>query len=114
VIEREIPFVKNWLEKYAPASVKFAVQPRLPEVELSNDQNQFMSDLAGRIVGMELDGQGMHEAIYEAKDAVGLTPHDAFQALYRVILGQDRGPKAGWFLASLDQSWLVKRLRLEA
>jgi lysyl-tRNA synthetase class 1 len=110
----ELDFVANWLKDYAPESVKFEVQQRLPKVELSEAQTTFLSNLAGRIESRELDGQAMHEAIYAAKDEAGLAPGEAFKALYRVILNKDHGPKAGWFLASLDLAWLTKRLRLEA
>jgi lysyl-tRNA synthetase class 1 len=55
------------------------------------------------------DGQAMHEAIYAALTAAEIKPGEAFKAIYRVILGQDSGPKAGWFLASLDREWLIKR-----
>lgn len=111
VIVRELAFVANWLDKYAPESVVFRIQKVVPEVELSDNQVKFLDELAGTIAAAELDGQGMHEAIYAAKEVAGLTPAVAFQALYRVILGKDSGPKAGWFLASLDRDWLVGRLR---
>jgi lysyl-tRNA synthetase class 1 len=114
VLEREIPYVKNWLNNYAPESVKFIVQEKLPTAELTNTQKIFLSTLADAVAAKTLDGQAMHDAIYEAKETAGLKPNEAFQALYRVILGQDSGPKAGWFLASLDQEWLAKRLKLEA
>ncbi len=112
VIERELEFVKNWLEKYAPDSVKFAVQEELPEVELAPEQRAFLDKLAKTIEAeKDLNGQGMHDAIYAAAEVSGVKPGKAFVALYRVILGQDSGPKAGWFLASLDREWLVGRLR---
>ncbi len=112
VIERELVFVANWLEKYAPPSVKFTVQETMPGVELSEEQHGFLTKLA-EVVEAEhnLNGQGMHDAIYASAEVAGLKPGQAFVALYRVILGQDSGPKAGWFLASLDQEWLVERLR---
>lgn len=113
VIERELKFVKSWLKKYAPANVKFAVQATLPEVELSDPQRAFLSKLAKTVEAeVDLNGQGMHDAIYAAAEVSELKPGQAFVALYRVILGQDAGPKAGWFLASLDHDWLVKRLQL--
>ncbi|HEX3082603.1 MAG TPA: lysine--tRNA ligase [Candidatus Saccharimonadia bacterium] len=112
VIARELRFVKNWLAKYAPASVKFAVQDTLPEVELTEAQRAFLAKLAHTIEAeQDLNGQGMHDAIYAAAEVAGLKAGQAFVALYRVILGQDSGPKAGWFLASLDHGWLLKRLR---
>jgi len=112
VIKRELAFVENWLAKYAPESVKFEVQERLPEVELDEIQREFLAKLGETVAAeRDLNGQGMHDAIYAAAEAAGLKAGQAFRALYRVILGQDSGPKAGWFLASLDHDWLVKRLR---
>jgi len=114
-ILNELIFVANWLEHYAPDSVKFTVQDKLPQVELTALQRTFLSDLADRIKasGSDLDGQAMHEAIYAAKDAAELQPAEAFKALYRVILDKESGPKAGWFLSSLERSWLIARLRLQ-
>jgi lysyl-tRNA synthetase class 1 len=110
----ELTFVANWLTHYAPESIKFALQDNLPKVELSEAQKTFLAELADSLEGRVLDGPAMHEAIYAAKDSDELKPAEAFQALYRVLLNKDHGPKAGWFLASLDSAWLVKRLRLEA
>ncbi len=115
VIEREFTFVANWLAKYAPENVKFSVQDDMPRLELSDEQRTFLTKLAGTIESEhDLNGQGMHDAIYAAAEFAGLKPSHAFVALYRVILAQDSGPKAGWFLASLDQDLLVQRLRLTA
>jgi len=61
-----------------------------------------------------LNGQGMHDAIYAAAEVAGVKASQAFQALYGIILNKTSGPKAGWFLASLDTGWLVNRLRLKA
>ena len=111
VIERELGYVGYWLEKYAPASVKFMVQEKRPEVELSDGQRAFLGGLAAALAAVPAgDGQATHEAIYAVLTEAGIKAGEAFKALYRVILGQDSGPKAGWFLASLDRDWLVKRL----
>ena len=110
VIEKEFDFVKNWLAMYAPEEVKFEVQKSLPKVELSCEQKVFLSQLAEAIEAHDKpDGLAMHNLIYETKDKAGLSPQEAFQAIYRVILGKESGPKAGWFLASLDKEFLVKR-----
>jgi lysyl-tRNA synthetase, class I len=113
VLKREFEFVKNWLAKYAPENVKFEVQKSLPDAELSEEQRMFLTRVAGEVEKAgQLDGEQMHQILYEAKG--DLKPGQAFQAIYRVILGKDSGPKAGWFLASLDKDWLVRRLKLEA
>lgn len=114
LIKREIGFVKNWLDNFAPENVKFSLQQELPKTELSDKQIAFLSELATSIEKANvLDAQAMHEAIYAAKETADLQPKEAFQAIYRVLFNQDSGPKAGWFLSSLDKSWLNKRLRLQ-
>jgi lysyl-tRNA synthetase class 1 len=42
---------------------------------------------------------------------MGISPKDAFSAIYLSILGKDSGPQAGWLLASLDKEFVVKRLK---
>lgn len=115
VLEREIPYVANWLKEYAPESVKFSVQDKLPKVELSAEQTKFADLLADKLAAAdELDGQAMHETIYAAKEEAGIQPGAAFKALYLLILNKESGPKAGWFLSALPKDWLVKRLKREA
>jgi lysyl-tRNA synthetase class 1 len=117
VIIAELPFVKNWLANYAPADVKFSVQQQLPaDAALTDEQRSFLTILAAAIEEHtgELDGQAMHELIYAAIAQANLPAPAAFQAIYSVILGQDHGPKAGWFLASLERDWLIQRLHLQA
>ncbi|HEX7259570.1 MAG TPA: lysine--tRNA ligase [Candidatus Saccharimonadia bacterium] len=115
IITEELKFVHNWLKKHAPEAVRFSVQQKLPEVNLNETQTAFLSQLADAVkeYEAELDGKAMHVLIYAAAEKTEIGPKDGFSALYRVILNKDYGPKAGWFLASLDRDWLVKRLKLE-
>lgn len=116
-IELELGYVDNWLQSYAPDSLVFELQDILPEVAFDENQQAFVDDLADRIehnADATPDGQWYHEQIYAAKDARGLEPKAAFQALYRLLLNQDFGPKAGWFLSTLDKKWLVNRLRRQS
>lgn len=107
-------YVKNWLDIYAPDSVKFSLQEKLPEISLSKQQREFLQDLAGEIETQQgLEAEWVHSTIYELKEKYDLQPATAFQAIYQVLLGQTSGPKVGWFLTTLDKDWLVKRLRLE-
>ncbi len=115
LIVSELEYVKNWLADWAPEDVKFVVQESLPTAEITDQQREFLSKLADSIEGDEAkDGQYYHDKIYELKESLGLEPKDAFTAIYRVVLGKDYGPKAGWFLSILDPAWLVKRFRLVA
>ncbi len=112
-LDREFTYVAHWLEHYAPEEVKFTLQTELPAVELTNNQRQFLGDLADKIDAQTdaADGQWFHNLVHEQREAHQLEPAPAFAAIYRVLLGKDHGPKAGWFLSILDKAWLAKRFR---
>lgn len=118
VIEAELEYVKNWLDGYAPPEVKFSLQESLPKVELSDTQTKFLAELAGRLETMAPDAQAIHDCIYELKEALGLEPAAAFTAIYRVLIDQDQGPRAGLFVATITElkgkDWLAGRFRLQS
>ena len=108
--------VKYWLDNYAPNFVKFHVQDKsVPNLPLSDEQNQFLDKLATLIETTEFsDATALHDAMYEILEGQGLKPQKGFQAIYKMILGQKQGPRAASFLLSLDKDFVVKRLRKEA
>ncbi len=116
VIKAELQFIDEWLKRWAPDDVKFKLQDSLEADNLTPQQKEFLADLASKIeqAPADADGEWFHKAIYEFKDEGELSPKELFQTLYQVLIGKDAGPRAGWFLASLDRDWLVKRLKLEA
>ena len=114
--QERIDNVKYWLDTYAPKFVKFQVQEKsVPKLPLSEEQDQFLSDLATLIETTEFkDATELHDAMYEILEGQGLKPQKGFQAIYKMILGQKQGPRAASFLLSLDKDFVVKRLRKEA
>lgn len=112
--EDRIDQVANWLDKYGPKFVKFQVMKKIPRLEIADTQKSFLTDLA--ILLDEKDfkkAEDLHDEMYEILNKYELKPQKAFQAIYKVILGQKQGPKAASFLLSLDKDFLIKRLRLE-
>ncbi|MFQ5876626.1 MAG: lysine--tRNA ligase [Acidobacteriota bacterium] len=103
----------RWLNRFAPPSLKFSVQPHLPEQARGLDpgQKRFLGQLAAALrPGMT--GEEIHSLIYEVSRQVGLPGATAgFEAIYRAFLGSRQGPRAGWFLAFLDRDLVVARLR---
>jgi lysyl-tRNA synthetase class 1 len=114
IIKAELKFIDAWLDKRAPEDVKFALQEKVND-NFTDTEKKFMSELADKIAGAPegADGDWFHRAIYEFKDSNGLAPKELFTTLYRAIIGQTSGPRAGWFLSILPRDWLIKRLKLE-
>ena len=115
IIERELEFIDNWLQKFAPSDVKFELSDVPNPKDFSDKQKQYLSDLADQIetAPKDADGEWFHKAIYDFKDTSGLEPKELFITLYRALIDKDSGPRAGWFLSILPRDWLIRRLRFE-
>jgi len=61
-----------------------------------------------------VDGEAIHEAVFETARAHDLEPATLFAAAYRLLFDREDGPRLGPFLADLDREFVVQRLRREA
>lgn len=109
-----LPKIDMWLASYAPTRYVFSVQERLPGAaqNLTNDQRQFLSELA-KLIQSRTDWQGedLHGELHELRKKIGIDPKAAFAAIYSIFLGTDSGPQAGWFLAAMEQPFVLARLK---
>ena len=114
LIKKELKFIDNWLQKWAPEDVKFKLKTDVNPSEFTEKQKKFLSSLADVIAGADgsAGGEWFHKAIYDLKDKTGLEPKELFQTIYKATIGKDSGPRAGWFLSTLPRDWLIDRLRL--
>jgi lysyl-tRNA synthetase class 1 len=102
---------KYWLENFAPDMVKFEVKKKMPEVNLSNEQNTFLTSLAKKIPSTKWDAEDIHNAVYSISESEKIHIKIAFQAIYQIILGQGKGPRAGYFLSNLDKDFVLNRVK---
>ena len=112
-LEQRVPYVKRWLESFAPEDVKFTVQEALPAAarDLDETQRGFLDRLAARLAD-GMGGEQVHDAIYEtAGEFDGVKPARLFEAIYLSLLGKPRGPRAGWFVALLGAQFCRQRFR---
>ncbi|GAA5818756.1 MAG: lysine--tRNA ligase [Methanobrevibacter sp. CfCl-M3] len=112
--EERLDNVINWLDDYGPKFVKFNVSKKIPKLELSDVEKEFLKSLAILIENNDFNEDvELHDKMYELIHKYEFKPQKAFQVIYKVILGQKQGPKAASFLLSLDKDFLIKRLKLE-
>ena len=122
-----------WLDKYAPPFAKFGIKETVPvqAASLTNTQRAFLKAFADELdsIGRELGPEDVQRIVYETKEsgstifknmgkyagdeipAEEIDPKNFFAAIYTSLLGQTSGPKAGWFLTSFDNAFLIKRFR---
>ena len=110
-LEERARYAKFWLTTYAPEEFKYVLQQALPGIELSGTQKSALASLAEYLESGERLGEDIHLRLHEMKTEVPIAPKELFQAIYRVFLNRDSGPKAGWFLAGLDRAFVIQRLK---
>lgn len=102
-----------WVENYAPESYKFSIQGDMPEAAytLTKEQKEWLLALARLMTEKEWKGEELHNQIHELRKQSSLQPRQAFEAIYKVLLGKDSGPQAGWFLEALEKKFVIERFR---
>ena len=104
---------KYWLDNLASEEDKFEVQQSFPDCALTNSasQNAFLQLLADSLENTEWHEDDLQTEIFETARNIPLPQPKAFEAIYRVLLGKDKGPKAGALLSYLDKVFVINRLR---
>lgn len=102
--------VRFWLDNFAPEMVRFSVQKKLPEIELSVENQIFLKSFSDSLNDMLWDAESIHNGIYQAAEDAQVSVKDGFSALYKIILGKSKGPRAGFFLSNLDKDFVRSRV----
>jgi lysyl-tRNA synthetase, class I len=115
ILDERVRAARAWLATYAPERARITVRrDGLPEeaAALDDTQRTYLAALADAVeADPPTGGDGWQDAIFTTATAVGLEPKAAFAALYLAFLGRSNGPRAGWLLASLEQVFVIGRLR---
>jgi lysyl-tRNA synthetase class 1 len=117
LLEERVAAARAWLEAYAPERARISVRREaLPSAarELDPPQRAVLAGLAEAVEALPAgswNGEALQAAIFDVARAAGLPAGRAFAALYVAFLGGPHGPRAGWLLASLEQDFVVRRLR---
>lgn len=109
-LEHRVSHVRYWLENFAPDEVKFEVQPDVPSIPFSQEEQDILREALKRLKTADWKAQEIHNALHESAQDLGHKPRVAFGAVYKAFLGQERGPRAGYFLAQLGKAFVLKRL----
>ena len=84
-------------------------RPKVP-ITLSEEQRKVLSIFKEKIPKLPWEPETIHNAIYEISEETKIPIKTAFSAIYQIILGQERGPRAGFFLSNLSKEFVLKRV----
>ena len=102
-----------WSQRFSESASRLMVADYLPEAtgDLSNQQRGFLCVSRRLLSGLEAwRAASIQAALFDAARVVGITPAEAFEALYTAFFGWPEGPRAGSFLEFLGRSAACERL----
>ena len=105
--------VRFWLERFAPEGVKFILYDEPPDEEierLTEEMREALAAMREDFTGTEWTAENIHNTIYEGSRKRGIDPKATFRAFYRILLGQDRGPRLGFFLSTMPREEVLSKL----
>ena len=105
-------YAKKWLSSAAPEKYRFANKRHFQKVlqQLLGVQKKALGAIAA-ILEKHPTAVELHEGMHALKDTLEISPKDLFSAVYTIFLNKKEGPKAGWFLHTLDREFALKRLK---
>ena len=102
---------RKWAEIHQN-EYNYKILGEVPDIEIDGNVEQALEELAC-FVEEGHEGTEMQEKIYEIAKSNGIELSQFFKVNYKLFFSQDRGPRLGPLLASLDQEFVVRRLRRE-
>jgi lysyl-tRNA synthetase class 1 len=102
--------VKYWLKNFAPDIVKFEVKKKLPKIKFLEKEKTFLKNLKENLSKIKWEAENIHNTIYSQAEKEKMQINQAFKIIYQVILEQEKGPRAGYFLSNLDKDFVLGRL----
>jgi lysyl-tRNA synthetase class 1 len=102
--------VQFWLTTFAPEEVKFQVKEILPDIHLTEEQKKILKLFKEKIPELSWDPESIHNTIYAISEETKIPIKLAFSAIYQILLGQERGPRAGFFLSNLSKQFVLQRM----
>lgn len=111
-LKKRLIVSKKWVETLGPENLRFRLlteeESREEYNKLDEKQKQALRKLLEEIdVGHT--PETLHKKIYETARSVELKPDQLFEAIYRVLTGKSRGPKAASFILSLEKDFVRRR-----
>jgi lysyl-tRNA synthetase class 1 len=110
-IKQRTKHVEYWLKFFAPNKLKFEIKNKLPNLKLLEKQKIIINALIDKLNSIEWDPNAIHKEIYAISEIENVSIKITFTTLYQILLGQNEGPRAGYFISNLDRDFVMNRLK---
>jgi len=97
----------NWVEKYAPESMKFKLVDKV-KVKLDDKQREAIRLLTKKLKTKKYTNQSLFEECYRICEEIKIRNTDFFKGCYLVLIGKERGPKLTSLILSAGKGRILK------
>ncbi len=113
-LEKRIKLARDWNENHGPEYLRFKILTDSEASEIKRNLNKKQITALEKIAD-ELDKEWkpeeLHKRIYEISREINLEPPRLFDAIYLVLIGKKKGPKAASFILTLDKDFVRDRFK---
>lgn len=104
----------NWITQFAPEDFRFHLRTEeTPPFEGSEQERSALADLAAEVEKLDSHNENsLGEAIYRIAGDHEMEPKQFFQAVYRALIGKERGPRLAGFMLTAMKEKIKKALAL--
>lgn len=110
-VKSRIEEARLWLSLYAPDDVKFSLLPVDEITPIHTDESEFVRNLEKALSVVKWNPDSIHNTIHEVIRESSIDQRKAFQVVYRILIGKEKGPRLGYFLSNLKREFVLGRLR---
>jgi len=110
-LKSRVKCIKGWLNNHAPESVKFRIQEKAPVINFNDEDLNRIKHLKEKMESIDWNPKSIHDSFYELQESHTIAAKDYFKIMYLIILGKERGPRLGFFLATIKQKFVIERLK---
>jgi lysyl-tRNA synthetase class 1 len=116
-IQSRLTLARNWINDCAPAHLRINIPDEISEDIMNNidpDMQKIVKALAKTLKAISWKQEEIKTAMMDLKTEFNLSRKKMtafFGVLYQIFLGTSRGPRFAPFIASLEQDWVINRLK---
>ncbi|MFH1054540.1 MAG: lysine--tRNA ligase [Candidatus Altiarchaeota archaeon] len=111
-LKKRVTLAGEWVQKHGPEYLRFKLlgeeESKAQYNKLDGKQKEGLHLLVAE-VAKNPRPEELHKRTYETARSIGLEPNSLFNAIYLVLIGKEKGPKAASFMLSLGTEYLKTR-----
>jgi lysyl-tRNA synthetase class 1 len=112
ILKETIDMARIWVHNYAPESSKFSLKNTEDPVNITEDERRMLCVFNTKLRSMDSwEPEKIHECARESIGESGMQPADGFKVIYRVLIGNERGPRLGFFLSVIPREKVLARFK---